>query len=130
MKHPTDHHSDTPAKSGQNMGERRQLFRSVAFFLQIGWSVVVPIVVMSWLSAWLCNRFDIGPWLMIVGILVGLLTAVAGFIRTLRAAIANLPQDEDRGGQNTKNENEADRGSADSTRPAETENETEKEKKP
>ena len=45
MKHPTDHHSDTPAKSGQNMGERRQLFRSVAFFLQIGWSVVVPIVV-------------------------------------------------------------------------------------
>lgn len=130
MKHPTDHHSDTPAKSGQNMGERRQLFRSVAFFVQIGWSVVVPIVVMSWLSAWLCNRFDIGPWLMIVGILVGLLTAVAGFIRTLRAAIANLPQDEDRDGQNIQNGHKADPDGAENARPTETENETEKEKKP
>lgn len=130
MKHPTDHHSDTPAKSGQNMGERRQLFRSVAFFLQIGWSVVVPIVVMSWLSAWLCNRFDIGPWLMIVGILVGLLTAVAGFIRTLRAAIANLPRDEGRGGQNIQNGHAADPGDREAARPTETEKETEKEKKP
>lgn len=130
MKHPTDNRSDTPADSGKDMGERRQLYRSVAFFLQIGWSVVVPIVVMSWLSSWLCNRFDIGPWLMVVGIVIGLLTAVSGFIRTLRAALASLPQDEDRGGQNIQNENEADRDGAESACPAETENETEKEKKP
>lgn len=130
MKHPTDNRFDPHPNSGKDMGERRQLYRSVAFFLQIGWSVVVPIVVMSWLSSWLCNRFDIGPWLMVVGIVIGLLTAVAGFIRTLRAALASLPQDEDRGGQNIQNENETDPDGAESARPAETENETEKEKKP
>jgi len=50
--------------------------RDLSWLTQLGFSLVTPPLVLVWLCSWLQRRFSIGPWLSIVGLIVGLLTAV------------------------------------------------------
>ena len=52
---------------------------------QLGLSVAVPPVVLILLAVWLRNRFDWGVWIVIVGIVLGLLLAVEGLRSSLKA---------------------------------------------
>ncbi len=52
---------------------------------QLGLSVAVPPVVLILLAVWLRNRFDWGVWVVIVGIVLGLLLAVEGLRSSLKA---------------------------------------------
>ena len=52
---------------------------------QLGLSVAVPPVVLILLAVWLRNRFEWGVWVVIVGIVLGLLLAVEGLRSSLKA---------------------------------------------
>lgn len=82
----------TPPRSPQNdekhRREMRRFYRSAAFFLQIGWSVVTPIVLFPWLGSWLSDRYSLGTWPTVVGVVLGLLTAVVTFVRMFRTLLA------------------------------------------
>lgn len=52
---------------------------------QLGLSVAVPPIVLILLAVWLRNRFDWGAWVVIAGIVLGLLLAVEGLRSSLKA---------------------------------------------
>lgn len=52
---------------------------------QLGLSVAVPPAVLILLTVWLRNRFDWGIWVVIVGVILGLLLAAEGLHSSLKA---------------------------------------------
>ena len=52
---------------------------------QLGISVAVPLGGFIWLAVWLQQRFQWGSWVIIVGVILGVLCAVEGFLSSLKA---------------------------------------------
>ena len=52
---------------------------------QLGLSVAVPPAVLIVLAVWLKNRFSWGNWVIILGVVLGLLLAVEGLRTSLKA---------------------------------------------
>lgn len=93
---PTNGTSQRPPREDEkHRREMRKFYRSAAFFLQIGWSVITPIVLFPWLGSWLSGRFSLGTWPIVVGVVLGLLTAAATFVRMFRVMLAPVLADED-----------------------------------
>ena len=56
----------------------------VAWLTQLGFSTAVPLAGFILLAVWLRNRFGWGNWVLFVGIGLGLISAVDGFVRNLK----------------------------------------------
>ena len=52
---------------------------------QLGISVVVPLGGFIWLGGWLRQRFDMGIWIVLAGIIVGCVCAFDGLRTSLKA---------------------------------------------
>lgn len=55
---------------------------------QFGISVAAPLVIFIILANWLQNKYSLGNWIMVIGILIGLITAAVGFRDTVVAMLA------------------------------------------
>ncbi len=51
---------------------------------QLGLSVVLPLAGMTGLAIWLCGKYQLGRWVVLIGILLGFVLAVSGFKNTLK----------------------------------------------
>lgn len=51
---------------------------------QLGLSVAVPPAIFILLAVWLRNRFDLGQWVIWVGIALGIYCAITGLVSSLR----------------------------------------------
>ena len=51
---------------------------------QLGLSTAVPLAGFVVLAVWLRNRYDLGLWVIFVGVGLGLISAVDGFLRNLK----------------------------------------------
>ena len=67
--------------------------RQIVMLTQIAVSIAVPLLVFIYLSRWLMHRFSLGTWVMAVGILIGVGSAVSGITRCIKQML----QDADRG---------------------------------
>lgn len=56
----------------------------LTWLTQLGLSTAVPLAGFVLLGVWLRNRFDLGLWVLLVGIGLGLLFAIDGFCRSLK----------------------------------------------
>lgn len=59
----------------------------VVWITQLGLSVVVPLAGFPMAAVWACDRFGIGSWLIWLGVVVGICSAVEGFRSSLRAML-------------------------------------------
>ena len=59
-------------------------FNLLVWLTQLGISVAVPLALCTIGSVWLRNRFQLGPWVLFVGIGLGLFCAIDGFCRSLK----------------------------------------------
>ena len=57
----------------------------LTWLTQLGLSTAVPLAGFVLLAVWLRNQFGLGIWVLFVGIGLGLITAINGFIRNLKA---------------------------------------------
>jgi len=57
----------------------------LVWFTQLGISVAVPLIGAVGLSVWLYNRYDIGIWVILLGVAAGLYGAIDGFRGSLKA---------------------------------------------
>ena len=57
----------------------------LVWFTQLGISVAVPLIGAVGLSVWLYNRYDIGVWVILLGVAAGLYGSVDGFRGSLKA---------------------------------------------
>lgn len=51
---------------------------------QLGISVVAPLGGFVWLGVWLRQRFELGVWVVLLGILVGVVCAIDGLRVSLK----------------------------------------------
>lgn len=66
------------------MREYLKLFRMVLTFGQLGFTLITPPMVLALLGWWLQDRFDLGPWVVLVAIVVGLVTAGTSAVQFFR----------------------------------------------
>jgi protein-S-isoprenylcysteine O-methyltransferase Ste14 len=76
----------TSGSGGERKSEAGSWATVLALVTQLGFSIACPMVVFIGGGAWLGNQLGWGPWLMIVGILLGVATAAGLFYQ-----IATLP---------------------------------------
>ena len=48
---------------------------NLALFMQLGFHIVSPILFMIWLTLWLKEKYALGDWIVLLGIIIGLLSA-------------------------------------------------------
>ena len=56
----------------------------LAWLGQLGLTVAVPPTVFLLLAIWLQNRFALGQWVLWVAIVLGIYSAITGFVSSLR----------------------------------------------
>lgn len=59
--------------------------RALSFFTQAGLSFCLPLVLCIWGASVLKTRFDLGDWVLLVGIFLGLYSGFSGFIGIIRS---------------------------------------------
>lgn len=69
--------------------------RMLIWFTQLGISVVSPLVIFLLGSIWLRDHFQWGSWVVVLGILLGIYSAVSGF-RQILTAMRREAEKEDR----------------------------------
>ena len=57
----------------------------LVWITQLGLSIAVPLCGFLFLSLWLQNRLDWGNWVILVGIVLGLISAVDSFRVAMKA---------------------------------------------
>ena len=78
MNHYTGVEWSKGAKDMKNLG-------LLVWLTQLGLSVAIPPAVFILLAVWLRDRFGLGAWVLIVGILLGVICAVDGLRVSLKA---------------------------------------------
>lgn len=73
---------------------------ALALVAQLGFSIAVPMVVFIGGGAWLDGQFRTSPWLLFVGIFLGLLSAGAALYQ-----LAKVPTSKSGGGRASKPSN-------------------------
>ena len=71
----------------------------LVWLTQLGMSVALPLAGFTWLGVWLRGRFALGNWVVVVGLVIGLICAVDGFRSSLRI----MEQMDKRCGQDKQN---------------------------
>lgn len=69
----------------------------IVWLTQLGMSVAVPPAGFILLTVWLKNRFDLGLWVIWIGIILGLIGAIDG-LRTSLKAMERLSKDKPKDG--------------------------------
>ena len=57
----------------------------LVWLAQLGISVAAPLGGFIWLGVWLRQRFDLGVWVLLAGIFVGVVCAIDGLRSSLKA---------------------------------------------
>lgn len=65
----------------------------LTWLTQLGLSTAVPLAGFVIAAVWLRNRYNLGLWVIFVGIGLGLVSAIDGFVRNLKA-LNRLSKDE------------------------------------
>ena len=59
-------------------------FSLLVWLTQLGMSVAVPLAGFIFLSVWLKNTYELGIWVVFIGVFLGLYCAIKGFIQNLK----------------------------------------------
>ena len=59
--------------------------KAIVWLTQLGLSVAMPLLIFVFGSVWLRNRFALGAWVVIVGVVFGIYGAVDGLRYSLKA---------------------------------------------
>lgn len=62
-----------------------RVLRKLALLSQMLFSVAVPLLLFIGGGQWLTERHALGRWVMLIAVLLGVLGAIGGFVRTIKA---------------------------------------------
>lgn len=60
---------------------RKEIFQALNSISQLGLSVVISFLLWIFIAMWIRDKFNLGNFVMIIGILLGLGSAVLSFIK-------------------------------------------------
>ena len=69
----------------------------IVWLTQLGFSVAFPLAGFILLAVWLQDRFQLGPWVLVAGIILGIAGAIDGLRYSLKAMaiMAKKSRDQD-----------------------------------
>ena len=70
------------------MNNERSLMQALALFSQLGFAVAIPLAGFTFLGYLGSQKLGTGPWLLFVGLGIGILTAFYTLYRMLKDAIS------------------------------------------
>ena len=77
----------------------REALNNISVYGQMGFTIVVPPVLLCLLGSWLRRKFGLGYWVILVAIIVGLLSAFTTIYRICMDFLAKNTKDD---GKNRK----------------------------
>ena len=75
--------------------KKSDVLQGLSFITQLGLSVATPPVVCVFVSLWAQKRWELGDWVVPVGLLVGIASGVSSFLSFLRTARRKAENKED-----------------------------------
>jgi hypothetical protein len=69
-------------------------FRLLTWFTQLALSAVSPLLLCIWGAVWLRSRFQLGGWIVLLGVLLGIGGAFSGFRNSLELMRRESERDE------------------------------------
>ena len=91
-----------PEERDRRQKQRFAVLREVAWglsiFTQLGVSVATPLVVLIGGAWWLQNRFQLGAWVLVLGIILGIGTAADMALRFYRQVMQKTKREEKKDG--------------------------------
>lgn len=78
------------------MNQFTKILRGVALLTQLGLSVAAPPLLTVWLSQWLQKRFELGAWVTIVGLVVGLISSACGLYQFYKSILRQSERDSEK----------------------------------
>ncbi len=57
----------------------------LVWMTQLGLSVALPLAGFVFLAVWLKNTFELGVWVIVIGVILGIICAVNGLVSSLKA---------------------------------------------
>ena len=61
--------------------EHKEIFQALNAITQLGLSVIISFLIWIFIAMWVKNKFHLGNFIMIIGILLGLGSAVLSFVK-------------------------------------------------
>lgn len=61
-----------------------EIFKNITFLTQVGLSVSLPMVFCIWGSVWLSERYNLGGWVILLGIALGIGSGAANLWKFLK----------------------------------------------
>ncbi len=82
--------------------KKSEILQGLTYITQLGLSVATPPVVCVLAAIWAQRRWELGDWIVPVGLLAGVISGACSFVSFLRAARAKAEKKEehDESGQN------------------------------
>ena len=74
----------------------REALNNISIYGQMGFTIVVPPVLLCILANWARNRFGIGPWIVLAAILIGLLSAFTTIYKICMGFLAKQTKKEEK----------------------------------
>ena len=75
------------------MGRFTKILRGVALLTQLGLSVAAPPLLLVWLAQWLQKRYELGAWVTLVGLVVGLVSSACGLYQFYKTILRQSERD-------------------------------------
>ncbi len=71
-----------------------KVLRAVSVMGQLGFTLLTPPLVLTLLAWWLEDRFGLGPWVMILAMVIGLITSAVSAYQFYRRVLVSVHQKE------------------------------------
>ncbi len=67
-----------------NKSNHLQMFKNITLLTQVGLTVATPLVICIWGASWLKDKFNLGEWVVLIGIVLGIGSSVSGLAEFIR----------------------------------------------
>lgn len=64
---------------------RRAVLQNIGWLTQLGFSIACPMILCIMGALWLSRRFGLGSWVILAGVLLGLLSGISCFMNFAQA---------------------------------------------
>ena len=78
------------------MSRFTKILRGVALLTQLGLSVAAPTLLTVWLAQWLQKRFELGAWVPLAGLAVGLVSSACGLYHFYKTTLRQSERDSEK----------------------------------
>lgn len=71
------------------------IITAISMITQLGLSILVPIALCIFIAGWLRNKFNLGIWIVIVGILTGVGSGICSMIKYINIIRKKIENDDE-----------------------------------